>query len=127
MNPNLDVPDVVRRIRRQWKAQITLMLLCVLLRWPRWARYSRQRLDPDMEIETLLNENMFERTFKRSPRSFSHLLGLLSTRLEVDEQQARNYSGEDPISPCIMLMAILRYLAGGSYLDIQQTVDINQA
>ncbi|KAG6947855.1 hypothetical protein JG687_00015834 [Phytophthora cactorum] len=58
-----------------------------------------------------------------SIKSFAHLLDILAPRLEVDERQSSNSSGEEPISPCIMLMATLRYLSGGSYLDIHRTVD----
>ncbi|KAG6942889.1 hypothetical protein JG688_00017868 [Phytophthora aleatoria] len=57
-----------------------------------------------------------------SIRSFTHLLDLISPRLEVDERQSSTSSGEEPISPCIILMATLRYLVGGSDLDIRRTV-----
>eukprot|EP00644_Phytophthora_capsici_P002698 jgi/Phyca11/60357/gw1.11.267.1 len=74
----------------------------------------------------LLNENMFERTFRMTADSFSYLLGLLSPHIDVNRQQSTNSSGEDPISPPIMLMTTLRYLAGGSYLDIRRTVGISK-
>ncbi|EEY69935.1 uncharacterized protein PITG_06473 [Phytophthora infestans T30-4] len=73
----------------------------------------------------LLNENMFERTFRMTADSFSYLLGLLTPNIEVNRQQSANSSGEEPISPPLMLMTTLRYLAGGSYLDIRRTVGIS--
>ncbi|EEY57389.1 uncharacterized protein PITG_11240 [Phytophthora infestans T30-4] len=73
----------------------------------------------------LLNENMFERTFRVTADSFSCLLGLLTPNIEVNRQQSANSSGKEPISPPLMLMTTLRYLAGGSYLDIRRTVGIS--
>ncbi|EEY70279.1 uncharacterized protein PITG_19425 [Phytophthora infestans T30-4] len=73
----------------------------------------------------LLNENMFERTFRMSAESFSHLLWKVTPALTVSEQQSSNSSGEAPVSPSIMLMTALRYLAEGSYLNIRRTVGIS--
>ncbi|EEY52895.1 uncharacterized protein PITG_19354 [Phytophthora infestans T30-4] len=73
----------------------------------------------------LLNENMFERAFRMTADSFSYLLGLLTPNIEANRQQSANSSGEEPISPPLRLMTTLRYLAGGSYLDIRRTVGIS--
>eukprot|EP00644_Phytophthora_capsici_P004919 jgi/Phyca11/96696/e_gw1.1.681.1 len=74
----------------------------------------------------LLNENMFERTFRMGAEGFSNLLGRLTPELAVSEQHSMNSTSENPICPTIMLMTTLRYLAGGSY-HIRRTVGISTA
>lgn len=118
MSANTDIVAVLRSIRGRKRAWATIALLLLGLRCKRAKRFYRRRVDPDVEIETLLADNMFERTFLMSAQSFAHLLSLLNPHLEVNEQQATKSSREEPISTCIMLTTTLRYLAGGPYLDI---------
>lgn len=117
-----EIIAITRRLRDRANVQTILLLFVLLQARTRNSRYSRHRIDVDLEIEMLLNENMFEQTFRMTADSFSYLLGLLTPNIEVNRQQSANSSGEEPISPPLMLMTTLRYLAGGSYLDIRRTV-----
>ncbi|ETK81312.1 hypothetical protein L915_13187 [Phytophthora nicotianae] len=121
-----DVISVARRLRQQKNTRLALLLFALTCRRPRKPRVSRQRVDVDYEVEMLLNENMFERTFRMPAENFSHLLRKVTPAFTISERRSTNSSGEAPISPSIMLMATSRYLAGGSYLDIRPMVGISE-
>jgi hypothetical protein len=104
MSASTDAVAVLRIIRDRKSAISTLALILLGLRRKQAKRFSRCRVDPDVEIETLLKENMFERTFRVSVPSFAHLLNLLTPHLDVNEQQSTNAGGEKPISTCIVLI-----------------------
>jgi hypothetical protein len=53
-----------------------------------------------------------------SRTAFNSLLELLAPTLAVNEQQSRNRTGIDPITPCNKLQMFLRYMSGGSHHDI---------
>eukprot|EP01039_Chlorochromonas_danica_P011245 gene11245-12544_t len=67
---------------------------------------------------TQLSDNMFSTMFRMDREAFNNLLGLVSPFLpDTDEHMAIVSSGSY-ITKATKLYATLRYLAGGSYIDI---------
>jgi hypothetical protein len=64
-----------------------------------------------------LDDRRFKRRFRMSRMSFEALLATIRHDLERNEGMATRSSGE-PVYPYLQLAIALRYLAGGSYLDI---------
>ncbi len=64
-----------------------------------------------------LSEKIFQRMFRMSRRSFKILEDMLKKEISVDERKAVNSSGS-VISLRTRLAITLRWLAGGSFLDI---------
>jgi hypothetical protein len=64
-----------------------------------------------------LTDKQFKARFRMSRNAFCALLDTIRHELERDEAMARRSSG-DPVFPFLKLCIALRYLAGGSYLDI---------
>lgn len=65
----------------------------------------------------LLTERQFKRRFRMSKDRFSVLLDAIREDIRVDEHMAEISSG-DPVFEYLQLAICIRYLAGGSYLDI---------
>ena len=72
-----------------------------------------------------VERNTFGRRLRMSKPSFDKLLALVRGRLEVNELRARSRGGA--IIPELCLYCTIRYLAGGSYLDICDIAGISQA
>ena len=70
-----------------------------------------------LKVMSEYSNDEFERMFRLSRVGFEKLLREISTDLVHNEQQAINSSGS-PIITVTRLAATLRFLAGGSYLDI---------
>jgi hypothetical protein len=70
-----------------------------------------------LKIMNEMKDSEFKRMFRMSRRAFQNLLNKVSPELSVDEKQAIRGSGF-PILPQTALAATIRWLAGGSYLDI---------
>ena len=70
-----------------------------------------------LKIMNEMKDSEFKRMFRMSRRAFQNLLDKVSPELSVDENQAIRGSGS-PILPQTALAATIRWLAGGSYLDI---------
>ena len=66
---------------------------------------------------SLLTDRQFKQRFRMSRNTFSGLLANIRHALEVNEVMATRSSGE-PVYPYLQQCIALRYLAGGSYLDI---------
>ena len=64
-----------------------------------------------------MTEKEFARMFRMSRAAFSELLKKVEPRLRKDIKYA-NRSSHSPITPVTKLLATIRWLAGGSYLDI---------
>eukprot|EP01138_Halocafeteria_seosinensis_P009305 gb/GECG01009509.1/.p1 GENE.gb/GECG01009509.1/~~gb/GECG01009509.1/.p1 ORF type:complete len:440 (+),score=36.00 gb/GECG01009509.1/:1-1320(+) len=64
-----------------------------------------------------LSDHHFRRMFRLSRTAFNALLEKIQDDLQVHGKNAENGSGS-PISPCTRLAVALRWLAGGSYIDI---------
>jgi hypothetical protein len=91
----------------------------------RAAAIVRQRLDWTRRVQQLQEEGTFDRTYRMSLMAFNILLGHLRDDLTVDFAHATSSTGVDPIEPEIVLHCLIRWLAGGSYLDIRDAAEIS--
>jgi len=80
------------------------------------ASYRRQRANFD-KLCWQMKEALFVRSFRMQYDSMRKLYAHIADALYRDPVQARRGSGE-PIYPALRLAMTLRWLAGGSYLDI---------
>ncbi len=62
-----------------------------------------------------------------SPESFDMLVEMLGNILVINEGKSYARSEAGPIIPEIRLHCLMRYLAGGSYLDICTLVSISHS
>lgn len=83
------------------------------------------RIDFDAFMEQYSNSIRFERYIRMRRDSFNKLVQLLHEDLQVDEYYANKRGG--PISAKICVYLTLRYLAGGSYIDIMLHMQISAA
>ena len=67
----------------------------------------------------------FKRRLRMSKSSFNKLLGMIRHKLEVNQKRAKSRGGA--IIPELCLYCTLRYLAGGSYLDICDIAGISRS
>jgi DDE superfamily endonuclease len=75
-----------------------------------------------------LTDARFDSRYRMSKTTFDRLLALIAPKLEVDETKSRNSTGGlPPIIPAHCLHCLLRYLAGGSYLDISDIVHMSES
>lgn len=65
-----------------------------------------------------IDDFKFQRMFRLSRKAFYHLHGLIKTEISPRSPQKAINSSGSPISSVTKLAATLRFLAGGSYLDI---------
>lgn len=84
----------------------------------------RSRLNWDAFHATWDDTPSFERAIRMTKDSFTKLVDLLKEDLEVDRSQAARRGGH--ISPQICVYVTLRWLAGGSYLDIHMHTGISK-
>jgi hypothetical protein len=82
----------------------------------RTANIKRDRSDVLRKIARM-GDDFFKRMFRLDRATFYSLLTLIRPKLESDQLQAERSSGS-PVVPVIKLAIALRYLAGGSYLDL---------
>lgn len=75
----------------------------------------------DLHVE----RGTFKRRLRMSKESFDKLLTLIRHRLEVNESKANNRGGA--IIPELCLYCTIRFLAGGSYLDICDVAGISKS
>lgn len=66
----------------------------------------------------------FARMFRMNRETFGKLVEIVRPHLQVDEAQARRSSGS-PISVTTKVACALRWLAGGSYLDISHLFGVS--
>lgn len=100
-----------------------LVLVLVKLLWlapvtiPRREKWSHQRLSWLLHVAKLQHEEgEFERTYHMSLRAYNKLLDLLRDSITLDHSKA---GGSDLILPELVVAIGLRWLAGGSYIDIR--------
>jgi len=70
-----------------------------------------------LDMMNLLDDALFKRMFRIDRSTFDCILCKIELMLSKNEAKTMNSSGE-PISVCTRLAVALRWLAGGSYLDI---------
>ena len=83
------------------------------------------RLEWHMYTQKLQKENSFERMYRMSLESFNKLLEMLRKRLTVNAIYSKLRTGQGMITPEIILHCVIRWLAGGSYLDIRTIAEIS--
>jgi hypothetical protein len=83
-----------------------------------------QRLNWAAYVEKWSNHHMFKRHLWMSLSSFEKLLSYIRDDLEVNETMSNLRGG--PIVPEVSLFCTLRWLAGGSYLDIYARTGISK-
>jgi hypothetical protein len=91
--------------------------------------YVRSRLEWDAHVAKLAEEgpHAFSRLYRIEPESFVKLCTIIRPFVEKDVVKAINRSGNDkgPITTEIAVHCLLRWLGGGSYLDIRLSVGIS--
>ncbi|KAE9023922.1 hypothetical protein PR003_g12211 [Phytophthora rubi] len=80
--------------------------------------YARARLVWSEHVTILRLERRFGRYYRMNEAAFEQLVEMLRPRLVVDGRMSTVRTGEAPISPEVVLHCTLRWLAGGSYLDV---------
>jgi DDE superfamily endonuclease len=86
-----------------------------------------ERLDWE-QAEDGFTDTQFSTRYRMSKATFHRLLNLIRPKLVVDEKQSRNStSGGNVIRPEHCLHCLLRYLAGGSYLDACDICKISES
>jgi hypothetical protein len=78
----------------------------------------QQRINWGEHRDIQIRRGHFRRMYRMSPEAFEMLTEMLRSSLEVNKTKAYARSEAGPILPKIRLHCLIRYLAGGSYLDI---------
>lgn len=107
---------------------LEFFLLCgELLFSERQDRVFRARLHWDSHVEMLRREGMYERTYRMSEVSFAKLIDLIRPAISVDHGMSFvSTAGTTlPIIPEIFLHCFLRYLCGGSHIDIRLVAQVS--
>ena len=97
-----------------------LMRLLLCAPETRADRTYRVRLVWDEHVQQLEIEKKFERTYRMSHWSFTKLFDLIRHDISINEHMSYVCSAGSTraIIPEIVLHCFIRYLAGGSYLDV---------
>ena len=91
--------------------------------------HARDRLDWDAHVAKLFDEGplAFYSQYRMGYSSFVKLCLLIDPIVSVDPVYSRNRTGTTEIKTEIVLHCLLRWLAGGSYLDIRLSAGISKA
>lgn len=87
----------------------------------------RDRLEWEEHVAQLMleGESSFSRMYRMSYESFQELARLLHPFISVNATMSKIRTGKGPITTEIALHCVLRWLAGGSYLDIRLCAGIS--
>jgi hypothetical protein len=85
---------------------------------------AEQRLNWEEHRDREVARGLFRRMYRIELEDFELLLSLLRERLTVNETMALNRSVTGAIIPELSLHCLLRWLAGGSYIDIVSKVNM---
>jgi DDE superfamily endonuclease len=99
--------------------------LVSVLREERNASHYDQRLAWDDYCKFHVSQGTFDRRLRMSKESFDKLLGYIRDSLVVNETKAKVRGGS--IVPELCLYCTIRWLAGGSYLDITDICGISKS
>jgi hypothetical protein len=83
-----------------------------------------QRVNWQEHPRKLIERGHFHQSYHMSPGPFDILVEMLGNILVINEGKSNARSEAGPIIPEIRLHCLMRYLAGGSYLDICTLVSI---
>ena len=112
-----------------------VLLVCVLAeeylsaKKARKAIYVRERIEWEKHIQKLAEEGTeaLLRMYRMEYRSFMKLCTIISPKILVNYEMAWHRIGKEGITIEIMLHCLLRWLAGGSYIDIRLSAGISPA
>ena len=90
------------------------------------AKRKQQHFFSWAEYESMLDERDFQRCFRLTRAGFQELHDALRNQLEVDSVAQAVRSRGYPIDSRVRLAVTLRYLAGGSYIDLRQLYKISK-
>jgi len=92
----------------------------------RKAFYVRERIEWEKHVQKLAEEGTeaFLRMYRMEYRSFMKLCTIISPKILVNFEMAWRRIGKEGITIEIMLHCLLRWLAGGSYIDIRLSAGI---
>ena len=95
---------------------------------PRSGYFVRERMEWDYHLEQLHRESpgSFDRLYRMSLSSFRKLCLLIDPFVQVVEIKSNNRTGKKSIGSEVVLHCLLRWLAGGSYLDIRLSAGISR-
>ena len=110
-----------------------LLLVCVLAgeylsaKKERTTFYVKERIEWEKHIQQQAEEvpEAFLKLYRIEYSSFMKLCAIISPKILVKDEMARRRTGKDGISIEIMLHCLLRWLSGGSYLDIMLSAVIS--
>jgi hypothetical protein len=88
----------------------------------REAKWHHRRINWETHVMQLQHENLFKRTYRMSLRAFHKLTALLGKNIIVDEVHC---PVDEFIYPEIVVAVGLRYLSGGSSLDLKTVYGIS--
>jgi hypothetical protein len=92
--------------------------------------FVRNRLEWDLHVTHLMEEgpSAFVRLYRMQHASFERLCRLIEPFISIDERMSGlRTGGKSPITIEIILHCLLRWLGGGSYLDIRISAGISVA
>jgi DDE superfamily endonuclease len=87
--------------------------------------YTRDCLCWDEHVKVLLLEGTFKRTYRMELRSFQKLCTLLDPFLLVDPVMSTLRTNKPKIGTEIIVLAFIRWVAGGSYIDIHAIAGVS--
>ena len=87
----------------------------------------RSRINWTDHVNNLLVEGTFQRVYRMSHESFQRLVDMVRSDLTVNHDMSYRRTGTMPIIPEIIMHCLIRYMAGGSYIDIRLVVDVSVA
>ena len=116
---------VEKRFAEMRRREVMFLILAEADRVSRTAKTGRSLGPvhrPRLSWETLrarkIAEKSVTRTFRMDEKSFDDLLAPLRTNLERNADMAARATQGGRIEPAVRLAVVLRYLAGGSFLDL---------
>ena len=120
----LEAPSDHLTGRRRKTKLVLVVILATMAMGSRGALWKRERILWQDYCGSML-QSEFTRMFRMDPPTFAYLVGALSPRIDRNFVQAERAGGY--ISPELRVAMTIRWLAGGSYLDLKvhmgQTAD----
>ena len=94
----------------------------------RHSYYVRDRIEWDAHVAELEQEpeGAFYECYRMEPESFTKLCSKIQPFISIDAKMSQVRTGKGPITTEILLHCLLRWLAGGSQIDIRQQVGISR-
>jgi hypothetical protein len=112
---------------------MTMLLLCAAAiaehSDTRASFYVRDRLEWEVHVTELLEEDhlAFYQLYRMQHASFMKLCSLIHPFISTDEKMSQVRTGKGPITTEIALHCLLRWLSGGSYLDIRLCAGLSKS